>query len=218
MVRDRFPDVDGADRAVLPRCASWPATGRWCSARSTSAATSTCPTGRMPPEDNPAMGWRALRMALDRPAMLRSAAARAARGARGPARSTSCSRWSPRWPSSTRPRQLLDMELGARRRRAASRCRARVRGRRHARGAGAAAGSCRALLPRVDFLSIGSNDLIQFLFACDRGNPELADRYDVLSPPVLSFLRELVERCRAAGVRARRSAARWRAGRSRRWR
>ena len=58
----------------------------------------------------------------------------------------------------------------------------------------------RALLPRVDFVSIGSNDLFQFLFACDRGNAELIDRYDVLSPPVLSFLRELVERCRAAGV------------------
>ncbi|MGH6915624.1 MAG: putative PEP-binding protein, partial [Geminicoccales bacterium] len=57
-----------------------------------------------------------------------------------------------------------------------------------------------ALLPRVDFLSIGSNDLMQFLFACDRGNPELIGRYDVLSPPALCFLRELVERCRRAGV------------------
>jgi len=55
-------------------------------------------------------------------------------------------------------------------------------------------------LPRVDFLSIGSNDLMQFLFACDRGNAELIDRYDVLSPPALCFLRELVERCRRAGV------------------
>jgi phosphotransferase system enzyme I (PtsP) len=57
-----------------------------------------------------------------------------------------------------------------------------------------------ALLPRVDFVSIGSNDLMQFLFACDRGNPELVGRYDVLSPPVLSFVRELVARCREAGV------------------
>jgi phosphotransferase system, enzyme I, PtsP len=57
-----------------------------------------------------------------------------------------------------------------------------------------------ALLPRIDFMSIGSNDLLQFLFACDRGNPQLVGRYDVLSPPVLCFLRELVERCRAAGV------------------
>jgi phosphotransferase system enzyme I (PtsP) len=58
----------------------------------------------------------------------------------------------------------------------------------------------RALLPRVDFVSVGTNDLLQFLFACDRGNPKLVDRYDVLSPPVLCFLRELVERCREAGV------------------
>ena len=58
-----------------------------------------------------------------------------------------------------------------------------------------------ALLQRVDFLSIGSNDLFQFLFACDRGNPALVDRYDVLSPPALSFFHDMVERCRAAGVR-----------------
>jgi phosphotransferase system enzyme I (PtsP) len=57
-----------------------------------------------------------------------------------------------------------------------------------------------ALLQRVDFLSVGSNDLFQFLFACDRGNPALVDRYDVLSPPALSFFASLVERCRAAGV------------------
>ena len=58
-----------------------------------------------------------------------------------------------------------------------------------------------ALLKRVDFLSIGSNDLFQFLFACDRGNPALLDRYDVLSPPALSFFRDMVERCRGAAVR-----------------
>jgi phosphotransferase system enzyme I (PtsP) len=58
-----------------------------------------------------------------------------------------------------------------------------------------------SLLERVDFVSIGSNDLFQFLFACDRGNPALADRYDVLSPPALSFFRDMVQRCRAAGVR-----------------
>ena len=58
-----------------------------------------------------------------------------------------------------------------------------------------------SLLERVDFVSIGSNDLFQFLFACDRGNPALVDRYDVLSPPALSFFRDMVQRCRAAGVR-----------------
>ena len=52
------------------------------------------------------------------------------------------------------------------------------------------------LLREIDFLSVGSNDLLQFLFACDRGSPVLGDRYDVLSPPALSFFRALVEQCR----------------------
>ena len=74
----------------------------------------------------------------------------------------------------------------------------------------------KALLQRVDFLSIGSNDLFQFLFACDRGNPALVDRYDVLSPPALSFFHEMVQRCRAAGC-GWPYAARWPAARSRPW-
>src|SRR5262249_56215535 len=36
------------------------------------------------------------------------------------------------------------------------------------------------LLTRIDFLSVGSNDLRQFLFASDRGNPRIADRDDTL--------------------------------------
>jgi phosphotransferase system, enzyme I, PtsP len=56
-----------------------------------------------------------------------------------------------------------------------------------------------ALLQRVDFLSVGTNDLAQFIFACDRGNPLLAERYDLLSPPMLALLRHLVRECAAAG-------------------
>ncbi len=52
-----------------------------------------------------------------------------------------------------------------------------------------------ALLPMVDFVSVGSNDLLQFLFAADRGNPRVATRYDFLSPAVLSFLKHVVEAC-----------------------
>ena len=44
------------------------------------------------------------------------------------------------------------------------------------------------LLPRVDFLSVGSNDLMQFLYAADRGNTRVADRFDPLSAPVLRAL------------------------------
>jgi hypothetical protein len=42
------------------------------------------------------------------------------------------------------------------------------------------------------FLSIGTNDLTQFLFAADRANPKLAERYDWLSPAILRFLRRVV--------------------------
>jgi phosphotransferase system, enzyme I, PtsP len=47
------------------------------------------------------------------------------------------------------------------------------------------------LLPKLDFLSIGTNDLTQFLFAADRAHPKLAERYDWLSPAILRFLRRI---------------------------
>ena len=56
------------------------------------------------------------------------------------------------------------------------------------------------LLPNVDFLSIGTNDLTQFLFAADRANPKLAERYDWLSPSILRFLRRVAAQCHEAGV------------------
>jgi phosphotransferase system, enzyme I, PtsP len=59
------------------------------------------------------------------------------------------------------------------------------------------------LLPRLDFISIGTNDLTQFLFAADRSDPRLAQRYDWLSPAILRFLKRVLDQCRAAGVPAR---------------
>jgi phosphotransferase system, enzyme I, PtsP len=53
------------------------------------------------------------------------------------------------------------------------------------------------LLQVVDFVSIGSNDLMQFLFACDRDHPRLAGRYDPLNPVALKVLRNIVERAEA---------------------
>ena len=55
------------------------------------------------------------------------------------------------------------------------------------------------LIPRVDFLSVGSNDLVQFLFAADRGNKRVADRFDPLSPPVLRALMMIVDKAKAGG-------------------
>jgi phosphotransferase system enzyme I (PtsP) len=57
-----------------------------------------------------------------------------------------------------------------------------------------------ALLKRIDFLSIGSNDLTQFVFAIDRGNSRVADRYDTLSPAMLNLLRNVAQECRKASV------------------
>jgi len=55
------------------------------------------------------------------------------------------------------------------------------------------------LLAHVDFLSVGSNDLVQFLYAADRGNPRVANRFDPLSPPVLRALKNIADRCRDYG-------------------
>ena len=55
-----------------------------------------------------------------------------------------------------------------------------------------------ALLAEADFVSVGSNDLAQFFFASDRGNPRLADRYDPLSPAMLLALSEVARQCAAA--------------------
>jgi phosphotransferase system enzyme I (PtsP) len=49
------------------------------------------------------------------------------------------------------------------------------------------------LAPKLSFLSIGTNDLTQFLFAADRANPKLAERYDWLSPAILRFLKRVMQ-------------------------
>jgi phosphotransferase system enzyme I (PtsP) len=155
------------------------------------------PYWSFPTEENPAMGWRAMRMVLDRPAILRTQLRALIRSAQGRSLDVMFPMVA-EVAEFAAARRLLDMELE------------RAEARQQELPTSIRVGTMLevpslfwhlpALLPRVDFLSIGSNDLMQFMFACDRGNPELVDRYDVLSPPVLSFLRELVERCRGAGV------------------
>ncbi len=56
------------------------------------------------------------------------------------------------------------------------------------------------ILPKADFISVGTNDLAQFIFACDRGNPKLSERYDVLSAPFLNVMKTIVDKANAAGV------------------
>ncbi len=56
------------------------------------------------------------------------------------------------------------------------------------------------LMAKVDFVSIGSNDLMQFLFACDRGAAHMAGSYDTLSPTMLNVVRQVVDKAKQYGV------------------
>ncbi|MFV0626184.1 MAG: phosphoenolpyruvate--protein phosphotransferase [Alphaproteobacteria bacterium] len=56
------------------------------------------------------------------------------------------------------------------------------------------------ILKHADFISIGTNDLFQFIFASDRGNARLNDRYDVLSAPFLRVLKKIIDKANEAGV------------------
>ncbi|MBP5398844.1 MAG: phosphoenolpyruvate--protein phosphotransferase [Alphaproteobacteria bacterium] len=56
------------------------------------------------------------------------------------------------------------------------------------------------ILPNADFVSVGTNDLAQFVFACDRGNPQLLDRYDVLSAPFLRVMKDIVDKAKKNNV------------------
>ncbi len=146
-----------------------------------------------PVEENPAMGWRSLRLGLDRPALLRRQARALLLGAGG------------------RPlRVMFPMVANVAEFRAARALllaeAARVRPAPASLSVGAMLEvpallwQLGPLLHEVDFLSVGTNDLLQFLFAADRSTPALATRYDLLSPPVLALFVQLVERARAAGV------------------
>ena len=57
----------------------------------------------------------------------------------------------------------------------------------------------RELVRQVDFLSVGSNDLTQYLLAVDRNNPRVADLYDYLHPAVLQALQRVVTDAHAEG-------------------
>jgi phosphotransferase system enzyme I (PtsP) len=148
-------------------------------------------------EDNPAMGWRAIRIGLDRPAMLRLQL-------RALIRAAEARTLFVKFPMVAevaeleQARALVNAELG------------RATDERRALPASIKIGvmlevpallwQLPALCERIDFLSIGTNDLLQFLFACDRGNPRLAERYDPLSAPMLRLFRDVIASTQAARV------------------
>jgi phosphotransferase system, enzyme I, PtsP len=149
---------------------------------------------RQPREENPALGWRSIRMALDRPALLRlQLRAMLIAGAGHHLKIM--------FPMIAdvdeylRAKDVFDREI------------AYLTKRGHALPQSVKLGvmieipsllwQLDHLFPLIDFASIGSNDLVQFLFASDRGNPKLAGRYDPLSPAALSAMQLIVQKARA---------------------
>lgn len=138
------------------------------------------------------MGWRATRIALDRPVMMRHQL-RALIVASAGRDLTVMFPMIAQVSEFEAARRLLDIELA----RAAQRGEpvpATIRSGVMLE-VPALAMQFENLLPRIDSLSIGSNDLVQFLFASDRGNPRMEGRYDTLSPAVLNLLKRIVEAC-----------------------
>ncbi|QPC43046.1 phosphoenolpyruvate--protein phosphotransferase [Kaustia mangrovi] len=153
-------------------------------------ADKVLPYLRQAKEENPALGWRAIRMALDRPALMKLQLRALLKAAGG----------RDLWvmfpmvaevDEFRRARELIEEE------------RLFLERRGHRLPSSIRAGAMLEvpsllwqldqLLPLVDFVSIGSNDLVQFLFASDRDHPRLAGRYDPLSPTVLRAIRHVVD-------------------------
>jgi phosphotransferase system enzyme I (PtsP) len=150
--------------------------------------------------ENPAMGWRALRLSLDRSTLMKAQARALIEAAGGKVLRVMFPMISEPWEYEE-ARKLFEeqVEWTAKAKRPLP--------TRIAYGAmlevPSLAEMLDQLLPRVDFLSIGTNDLTQFLFAADRAEPRLAQRYDWLSPAILRFLKRVLDAARAANVPVR---------------
>lgn len=142
------------------------------------------------PEENPAMGWRALRMSLDRPALFRTQVRALLRAHDGRPLSLMVPMLTTASEMDT-VRVLVDKELEHARRHG------------HALPATMSIGAMlevpgllfelESLMEKTDFISIGSNDLMQFLFAVDRTSAQVSRRYDDLSLAPLRALRSVFD-------------------------
>jgi phosphotransferase system, enzyme I, PtsP len=142
-------------------------------------------------EANPAMGWRSLRVGLDRPAVLRRQLRALILGASG--RPLTVMFPMVATVAEFRAARALLLAEAERRQPAPERLEIGTM-----LEVPALLWQLEALLAEVDFVSIGSNDLLQFLFAADRGSPVLAGRYDLLSPPVFDLIEQVLRAAAAA--------------------
>ncbi|WP_157216518.1 phosphoenolpyruvate--protein phosphotransferase [Flavisphingomonas formosensis] len=153
--------------------------------------------GDIATEENPAMGWRAIRLALERDALMKAQARALIEAGAGRVLQVMFPMVSEPWEFDE-ARELFE----AQRKWIAERGRMLPLAIRYGcmLEVPALAESLDILLPKLDFLSIGTNDLTQFLFAADRAHPKLAERYDWLSPAILRFISRVVRETKAADV------------------
>ena len=147
-------------------------------------------------EENPALGWRAIRLGLDRPGLLRSQL-RALLRASGGRELRLMFPMIAMVEEFDKAKALVELEL------------THLRRHGHPLPERVEIGTMLEvpsllfqldeLLERVDFLSVGSNDLMQFLYAADRGNVRVSQRFDPLSAPVLRALKDVADRANKHG-------------------
>jgi phosphotransferase system enzyme I (PtsP) len=189
MLSDAFPRLDR--QTQLYRSVIEEAQGKTVVFRSLDiGGDKVLPYLRQPKEENPAMGWRAIRMALDRPELFRLQIRALLKAAAG------------RELRVMIPMVSASYELGAIRA-LIEREKAFLVKHGHQLPSNILVGAMfevpallfdlDAFLTRVDFVSIGSNDLMQFLFAADRTNARVASRFDVLTPAPLRALKMLIK-------------------------
>ena len=148
-------------------------------------------------DENPAMGWRALRLALEREGLLKVQARSLLEAAAGRVLNVMFPMVSEPWEFEA-ARKVFESQhafLKGRRRKLPETIRYGVM-----LEVPALAEMLDVLIPRLSFISIGTNDLTQFLFAADRSNPKLAERYDWLSPGILRFLARVASTTNGTGV------------------
>ena len=147
------------------------------------------PYFRAAEEENPALGWRAIRLSLDRPGLLRTQL-------RAMLRATAGADLRLMLPMVTEVselkevRDLLQKEI-QRQSKLGEQLPKKLQF-----GAmlevPALLWQLDELMAEVDFVSVGSNDLFQFSMAVDRGNARVSDRFDTLGRPFLRILRDIV--------------------------
>ena len=148
-------------------------------------------------EENPAIGWRSIRITLDRRAILRKQMRAFLEAAAGKELNVMFPMIAD-LEEFEEARETLMLEL-EKEKRAARPVPAKV-------NVGlmievpAIVFQLDEILEKADFISVGTNDLAQFVFACDRGNPRLTERYDVLSAPFLRLMRLIAAKAAEHGV------------------